>query len=480
MDKAIPEPVKLSREIRMSDECTSLLRSKYPIDSLENWYYTGIPPKQEISMKGGCVKETLETLADLTCIDKTDDLWFSPNTLRAFKGRPECFSPLSQQNPSSDRANCSSVHVTATPHRISLHVAHTCNLNCSYCYANGGNYQLHESKMTAKTAIESLAKWFSKTEAFEPDEYEILFFGGEPFLAIETMIKAAEYARQRKGDRVRFSLCTNGTLVNERILFFMREFQPSIMVSIDGPKASHDRYRITKDNSSSFEHLERNLPLLMEHASHAIARSTITRDNSDLDVIYEEVQRFGFSDWFFKPAIPINSTAASIAPDRAKLSDSVNSCYTRMFEEMLTGKKTMSRHLSDVAYRILFRIKKTKYCELGRFPSVLPNGMISPCHRFVADDTLQAKLEDWNPVRHFLQAPMRDKRCLHCWVQYLCGGGCFADRQLDDSDPEEVDGLCWFRKATALLIVKRLSSLDTGKLDELGTRLIENVMKVNP
>ncbi|MGN1194322.1 MAG: radical SAM protein, partial [Acutalibacteraceae bacterium] len=137
---------------------------------------------------------------------------------------------------------------------LCLHVAHTCNLNCSYCFASQGKYHGERAVMSLETAKRSLD--FLIENSGTRRNLEVDFFGGEPLMNFDVVKKTVEYARQiekEKGKNFRFTLTTNGVLVDDEVIDFANREMSNVVLSLDGRKEVHDRFRVDFAGNGSFE-----------------------------------------------------------------------------------------------------------------------------------------------------------------------------------------------------------------------------------
>ena len=137
---------------------------------------------------------------------------------------------------------------------LCLHVAHTCNLNCSYCFASQGKYHGERAVMSLETAKRSLD--FLIENSGTRRNLEVDFFGGEPLMNFDVVKKTVEYARQiekEKGKNFRFTLTTNGVLVDDDVIDFANREMSNVVLSLDGRKEVHDRFRVDFAGNGSFD-----------------------------------------------------------------------------------------------------------------------------------------------------------------------------------------------------------------------------------
>ena len=324
---------------------------------------------------------------------------------------------------------------TTTPQSISLNVSSACNLGCSYCYAGGGGFEgAQRSTMTwdvAKAAVDQLA---SLSDASAP--ITIGFMGGEPFLNRDLMHRVVSYSRQlfaEKHQPVRFSVTTNGTMLNERDLAMLRENIFAVTVSIDGGQTLNDAQRPLKSGGSSYSLLAKRLRPLLDSPGEARlgARVTVTGLEQNLQTRFDEIVALGFPEVGFSPVRRGGSSKPGLAVDD----------WTTYLAEMIElGRSEMKALLSGgsirltnfaIALRQLHRGACMPYpCGAGGgYFSVAADSTWYACHRAVGqDDYVMGDNNGLDVVRRsdFLRGHHVNAQpeCLACWARYLCSGGC--------------------------------------------------------
>lgn len=327
-----------------------------------------------------------------------------------------------------------------------LFLTNSCNLCCSYCFASRTGLD----SMSLKTGRKTIDWLYENTKGFHEDPLIVSFFGGEPLLRFSLLRQLVEYSKQhedRYGKKMIFSVTTNGTLLNTAMLDFFEEHNISVLFSIDGDKATNDRFRLYKDGSSPFETIYNNALRLLERFPNVAARMTVTKENipalaSNIRFLNEEL---GFR--FISPCTALEQIddheswkafdrqcrdAAVYVTEKAIVNDYVHLHFLDNGIEQIT-----SNHEVDVA------------CGAGKtFVGVDVEGNIYPCHRFVSytgSNRMKFRLgsvyDGIDPVktlpfrrydrRHILGCYTR---CEECPAENFCAGGCIALHQ-------EINGL---------------------------------------
>jgi uncharacterized protein len=274
-----------------------------------------------------------------------------------------------------------------------LNVSQTCNLSCKYCYGNSGTYNCDipfMSQETAKAALDFLIK-----ASVDKRTYEVVFFGGEPLLNFQLIQYVVGFCKEielRERRKFKFSVTTNGTVINDEIIDFLKRNQFGIMVSFDGVKSFHDKYRPFKDGQGSFDIVTRNIKLLAAHLP-IIGRTTVVRDmvsSRILKKIIENGRILGINGIHLSP-VDCTKIEAEAAPlgdyDMKKLSNFFDQSTENNLRRISSGDK--DKIIFDpYAYFIRNFIRKriNRRYRCGAFfgmKTVSTDGKIYPCHRFV-------------------------------------------------------------------------------------------------
>lgn len=320
-------------------------------------------------------------------------------------------------------------------HAISLAVAQKCNLGCTYCYAQGGDFGRPARSMSTQTAIESVRQLI---DGVSPGErVNIAFMGGEPLVNRNTIREATEFAEQygeEKGVRVGFSITTNGTLVTADDGDFFERHGFAVTVSLDGVGQDHDRLRPYKGGRGSYDRIISNItPLLAkQHRMQVTARITVTPKNLDLPTTLRHFIGLGFHSVGFSPMLASPTGRDEMGRDEINnFLEQMIACG-RDFESAVLRKCRYPFHNLVTALKEINRGTHRPYpCGAGAgYLGVGADGGLFACHRFVDDEagrmgTLQDGLQSgkrwpWLHARHV----HKQEPCAKCWARYLCGGGC--------------------------------------------------------
>jgi uncharacterized protein len=320
-------------------------------------------------------------------------------------------------------------------HALSLAVAQKCNLGCTYCYAQQGDFGGPSKNMrweTARLAVELLV-----AQAVPGARLNLAFLGGEPLANRPVVRRATELATELAASRglaATFSITTNGTLLTEGDAEFFERYGFAVTVSLDGVGEVHDRQRPFKHGGGSFDRImERVQPLLAAQRRMQVSvRATVTPGNLRLRESLEYFLALGFHGVGFSPLLRSPAGQGELAAeDFEPLLESLVECGGEFERHLVRGERYAFSNMVN-AMRELHRGTHRPYpCGAGAgYLGVSAEGELSACHRFVGDKdgamgdlgmgidrSLQRR---WLAERHV----HRQEPCSGCWARYLCGGGC--------------------------------------------------------
>jgi uncharacterized protein len=319
---------------------------------------------------------------------------------------------------------------------LSLAVAQKCNLGCTYCYAQEGNFGGPDSNMSHAVTEAAVDRVL---EGAAPGETVTLaFLGGEPLANRSVLQSATRYAAEKAaaaGIRIAFALTTNATLVSAEDADFFDRYAFTITVSIDGLREAHDRLRPLRSGRGSYDRVVRGAKLLLVRSPrrcHVAARVTVTPRNLSLPEALDELVALGFDGVSFAPVLA--SPTGRDEMHRRELETMLAQMIEcgRLFERRLAqGQVYPFSNMINMLRRIHQGNRDAYPCGAGgSYLGVSAEGGLFACHRFVDDDVGamgdvnggvdRAKQEQWLAARNVhAQEP-----CRTCWARYLCGGGC--------------------------------------------------------
>ena len=354
----------------------------------------------------------------------------------------------------SDGAACRSTTQHARVSRIPLttvvlNVNTGCNLSCTYCYKEDLSTPDKGEKMSLATAVQSIEMLLRESPAQE--RYNIVFFGGEPLTNLALIREVVEFAEKRFaeiGKRVDFSLTTNATLLDEKTIAWLGAHRFGIAVSIDGPKAVHDRNRITVGGKGSYETVARKVRLLLGsyRARPVGARVTLTHGTTDVIGIWDHLfNELGFAEVGFAPV-----TAGDIADfnldehELAAVFADMKRLGERYLEAALENRSIGFSNLHQLLTDIHEGTKKALPCGAGySMVAVDKNGGVNLCHRFTGSELPTFGNVDSGLDREGLADCLGQRLdrgntgCNTCRIRNLCSGGCYHESYQRYNDPAQ-------------------------------------------
>ena len=321
---------------------------------------------------------------------------------------------------------------------LCLHVAHTCNLNCAYCFASQGKYNGERAVMSfevGKQALDFLMEHSGKRHNLEVD-----FFGGEPLMNFQVVKDLVAYARsieKEAGKNFRFTLTTNGMLIDDEVIDFANREMSNVVLSLDGRKEVHDRYRVDYAGNGSWERIVPKFQKLVRERGgrNYYMRGTFTHHNPDFLQDIRQMLDLGFTELSMEPVVcaPDDPTALT-EEDRRIVLDQYEKLAELMLEREREGRPfTFYHYMIDLSGGPCI-YKRISGCGSGtEYMAVTPWGDLYPCHQFVGDEHF--RLGD---IWHGLDNPEGQKEfascnvyakpeCRDCWAKLYCSGGCAAN-----------------------------------------------------
>lgn len=377
--------------------------------------------------------------------------------------------PLPSQKPPAPRAEPGHCGLAT----LVLEVAQDCNLRCSYCYAGDGTYGGTPMLMAPQTARRSVRYLLDNSGGNE--DLTVILFGGEPLLnlpAIEAAVETAASHGAVVGKKVRFSLTTNGTLLNPEIVRFLSDANIAVAVSMDGPAAIHDSNRPHADGRGSYAGVAANLKMLLDVAPSAVAaRVTLTPAQwGSVVEVFDHLIGLGFHEVGIAPVSPV---CASLLPSREEEDELIRGfgvLARRFLEEAASGRVLPFSNVIDLLSRIHGGQARTISCGAGfGYMAIDASGRFSPCHRltgladFRAGD-LRTGI-DGERLRNAFDRlnDGRAESCSKCWARTLCAGGCHYENHLRENHLGLPRGTsCRFIRDWLELGIKTYASLCSG------------------
>lgn len=321
---------------------------------------------------------------------------------------------------------------------LCLHVAHDCNLRCKYCFASTGSFEGKRSLMSAevgKKAIDFVINRSGKRRNIEID-----FFGGEPLMNFGVVKEIVEYAKAKGKEynkNFRFTITTNGLLLNDEIKQYINENMANIVLSLDGTKEVNDNMRIRVDGRGCYDDIVPKFIDLAEsrNQDNYYVRGTFTRHNLHFAKDVLHLADLGFKQTSVEPVVaPESEDYALREEDLPILFKEYENLAVQYLKRKKEGKGFNFFHFMIDLTQGPCVIKRLSGCGSGHeYLAVTPEGDIYPCHQFVGHEEYKmGNVFDGNLDEEIKQQFERSNvytkpKCMNCWAKFYCSGGCPAN-----------------------------------------------------
>ncbi|MBE7054425.1 MAG: thioether cross-link-forming SCIFF peptide maturase [Ruminococcaceae bacterium] len=356
---------------------------------------------------------------------------------------------------------------------LCLHIAHTCNLNCSYCFASQGKYQGERALMTfdvGKRAFDFLIENSGTRKNLEVD-----FFGGEPLMNWDVVVELVKYARsieKKYNKNFRFTLTTNGMLLDDDKFEFLNKEMSNVVLSLDGRKNVHDHFRKDYSGNGSYDVILPKFKKFVESrgGKNYYMRGTFTHNNVDFTNDIFHMADLGFTELSMEPVVcPPTDPYALTDADMPVIFEE----YEKLAKEMIKRKKagkpfTFYHYMLDLKNGPCI-YKRITGCGSGtEYMAVTPWGELFPCHQFVGDEKYSLG-NIWDGIKNkevqdkfrYCNAYSREE-CKTCWAKLYCSGGCAANSYHSTGDIKGVYkyGCELFKKRIECAIMMQVAEED--------------------
>lgn len=321
---------------------------------------------------------------------------------------------------------------------LCLHISHDCNLSCRYCFAGQGEYQGEKAMMSYEVGKQALD--FLIANSGSRKNLEVDFFGGEPLMNFDVVKRLVAYGREQEtvhNKNFRFTLTTNGVLLDEEVMEFCNREMGNVVLSIDGRKKVHDYMRPAKNGKGSYDLI---LPKFKDFADSRgqekyYVRGTFTHYNTDFSKDVLHLADMGFQQISMEPVVSPPEEPYAITPEDVPI---ICQEYDRLAKEMLK-RESEGRGFQFFHFMIDLSggpcvAKRLSGCGSGtEYLAVTPWGDLYPCHQFVGNKAfLMGNVYD-GIVNTDLQDEFKccnvyaKEKCRDCFARYYCSGGCAAN-----------------------------------------------------
>jgi len=372
--------------------------------------YTG---REDISAAD--IEECYEQVVSL----KDDGRLFVPDTFEPMAGK------LKEKTSGVVKALC-------------LHIAHTCNLNCEYCFASQGKYHGERAVMSfevGKRALDFLIENSGTRRNLEVD-----FFGGEPLMNFEVVKQLVAYAREvekEHGKNFRFTLTTNGLLIDDEVIDFANREMSNVVLSLDGRREVHDRYRVDYAGNGSYDRIVPKFQKLVKARENKnyYMRGTFTHKNPDFLEDIKQMLDLGFTELSMEPVVCAPGDPSELTEeDLPVILEQYEKLAELMIERRHEGRPfTFYHYMIDLGGGPCI-YKRISGCGSGtEYMAVTPWGDLYPCHQFVGEDKyLLGNIYDGITNKaaqcEFAECNVYARpECRDCWAKLYCSGGCAAN-----------------------------------------------------
>ncbi len=404
------------------------------------------------------------------CLSEIEDLWREGQLFT-----PDRFAPMAktfkERSGNVIKALC-------------LHVAHTCNLDCAYCFASQGKFHGERALMSfevGKRALDFLIENSGTRRNLEVD-----FFGGEPLMNWDVVKRLVGYARsveKKAGKNFRFTLTTNGMLLDDEVIDFANREMANVVLSLDGRKEVHDRFRVDHAGRGSWERIVPKFQKLVKARGgrNYYMRGTFTHANPDFLKDIETMLDLGFTELSMEPVVCPPGDPYALTPEDMTV---VLSQYELLAEKMLARRRegkpfTFYHYMIDLEGGPCI-YKRLSGCGSGtEYMAVTPWGDLYPCHQFVGEERFCLGNVFDGVTAGELQEEFRScnvysrPECAGCWAKLYCSGGCAANAYHASGSVRGIyePGCELFKKRIECAVMLKAAE---AELDEEGDPALKN------
>lgn len=363
---------------------------------------------------------------------------------------------------------------------LCLHIAHDCNLACKYCFADEGEYHGQKRELmpleVGKKALDFLIENSGNRVNLEVD-----FFGGEPLMNFDVVKEIVAYGRKREkeaGKNFRFTLTTNGVLLNDEVIEFCNKEISNVVLSLDGRKEINDAMRPTRNQKGSYDIIVPKFQKFVSARGNKsyYVRGTFTRKNLDFLEDFKLMADLGFKEISIEPVVTTDPEFEIREEDLPKIYEEYDKLALDLIEREKQGKPLTFFH-----YKLDLKggpcvYKRLSGCGSGtEYLAVTPQGDLYPCHQFVGNEDFKLGnifegITKTEIVDEFKLCNVYAKdKCKDCFARFYCSGGCAANSyQFHNTIMDAYDIGCKLqqKRVECAIMIKAALSEDAGQGEE--------------
>lgn len=318
-----------------------------------------------------------------------------------------------------------------------LNIAHDCQLRCKYCFASTGDFGQGRKLMSFETGKHAID--FLLENSGDRPNLELDFFGGEPLMNFKTVKQIVEYARSREaeyGKKFRFTITTNGLLLDDEKIEFINKEMSNVVLSIDGRKEVNDYFRVLPNGQGCYDMILPKYKKLVEGRGDKeyYVRGTFTNKNLDFSNDVFALYEAGFDQISIEPVVGEGDEYALTEKELPAVFKEYERLAKRIIENEKNGGKFNFFHFMIDLDQGPCAIKRLRGCGCGNdYVAITPDGDIFPCHQFVGMDEYKMGNIDEGTFNQEMKADFANchvyskPECRKCWAKFYCSGGCNAN-----------------------------------------------------
>jgi uncharacterized protein len=368
-----------------------------------------------------------------------------------------------------------------------LFVSQKCNLRCTYCYGDKGEYGM-PGNMHDKVVEQTFDCFFNNGK-----KHQVTFFGGEPLMNLPAIEKAIdlsdEYRKNKKAD-ISFNIVTNGTICNKKVESIFRDRITDVTFSLDGPKSINDSQRPSMTGQSSYDKISKNIEYLTKNTNINWAfRSIVTHQSCDQVLeIFNHLNKFNPGGiGLIDVDVPVDHPLYLNDDEYVRFVRQLIELNRLGLNSFIDGKQPIDfEYQFIILYHFVSRTHTLYHCNAGtNLLAITADGDVYPCHRFVgidefhmgnvSDQSIRERVR-FKKIRSLFTHCSVDERsvCCNCWARYLCGGSCVKYSYSKHGDLKQpVQRHCLYIKSVIEALLPDVA--DIIKQPTLRSKLMRNL-----